>query len=114
MKKILVLIAGIILLWSCTPKPTIEEVEDFTRADAESLLTEANKEDLYLRMDRYFLYDDSEDLTYKGYLRATAFYNIRYGSTIVRSDSLKVSYDVCVKFMDKRYKSYMIQLERIK
>ena len=83
-----------------------------TRADAESLLTESNKEDLYLRMDRYFLYDDSEDLTYKGYLRATAFYNIRYGSTIVRSDSLKVSYDVCVKFMDKRYKSYIIQLER--
>ena len=106
MKRFLVFILGAMLICSCSTKPDIQDVEDNTRADVESLLTEDNNGRLWLRMDRYFLSDDTQPLTYRGYLKATAFYRF-YN----RTDSLKVYYDVTIKFRDKKYDWYTISID---
>ena len=96
-----------IMMTACSKEPTIDEVEQSSADAVERLLTEDNNEDLYLRLDRFFLDEHPDKLTYTGTLKATAFYKNKLGkwdSSRVRwvatTDSLKLYRSVEIKFRD--------------
>lgn len=116
MKKILILILGIILLHGCTTIPSIEKVQDATADSVEKLLTEDNNEELSFRMDRYFLSEQIDELTYKGTLKATAFilhrkWDWNKNKFYNAKDSLKLYRTVTIKFRDKKYDYYTISIQ---
>ena len=118
-KKLLTTLAitTLLSLFGCSTVPSIEEVQENTAAGVESLLTEDNNEELSLRMDRYFLNEQVDDLTYKGKLKATAFYNKtrwdRKRLELVADvpDSTKLYRTVIIKFRDKKYDYYTISIQ---
>ena len=118
MKKILTVsaLATIFLLASCSIAPSIEEVEESTTEGVEELLTEDNNVELSLRMDRYFLSEQVDELTYKGTLKATAFYksskwDSRRYKFVEVPDSTKLYRTVIIKFRDKNYDTYTISIQ---
>lgn len=118
-KKLLTTLAitTLLFLFGCSTVPSIEEVQESTAAGVESLLTEDNNEELSLRMDRYFLNEQVDDLTYKGKLKATAFYNKprwdRKRLELVADvpDSTKLYRTVIIKFRDKKYDYCTISIQ---
>ena len=68
-------------------------------------------------MDRYFLSEQVDDLTYKGTLKATAFYNktrwdrkrLEFVADV--PDSTKLYRTVIIKFRDKKYDYYTISIQ---
>ena len=118
MKKILTTLAltTLFALIGCSTAPSIEDVQESTAEGVESLLTEDNNENLFLRMDRYFLSEQVDELTYKGTLKATAFYKSpkwddrRYKFVDV-PDSTKLYRTVIIKFRDKKYDYYTISIQ---
>ena len=119
MKKLLTTfaIATLLSLIGCSTVPSIEKVQESTADGVESLLTEDNNEELSLRMDRYFLSEQVDDLTYKGTLKATAFYNktrwdrkrLEFVADV--PDSTKLYRTVIIKFRDKKYDYYTISIQ---
>lgn len=107
MKRVLILLSLIFCLISCTSNPTITEIQEGTIEAAKELLEEDNNPDRYFRMDRYFIDENPSDLIYTGSLKSTLFYK----SYFTGLDSLKLYFDVTVKFQDKTYKSFTISLE---
>lgn len=63
-------------------------------------------------MDRYFLSEQVDDFTFKGFLKATKYCPIgrKYKSSIL-SDSTKVYRTVEIKFRNKKYDSYVITIK---
>lgn len=118
MKRLLTTSAIGILFFvmGCSSAPKIEEVEKDTKEGVEQLLTEDNNEELTLRLDRYFLSEQVDDLTYKGTLKATAFYKSskwdknRFKIVEV-PDSTKLYRNVIIKFRDKKYDYYTISIQ---
>ena len=119
MRKILITLAlaALLAMIGCTTAPSIEKVRVDTTESVRNLLTEDNNADLSLRMDRYFLSEQVDELTYKGTLKATAFYNktrwdIRQ-MKFVRDvpDSTKLYRTVIIKFFDKKYDGYTISIQ---
>ena len=107
--KLLALATATFILFGCKDKaPDIQKVQDATESSVEQLLTEDNNEQIYLRMDRYFLSEQTNPLTYEGYLKATAFFHI----FPTRTDSLKVYKKVVIKFQDKDYDAYSILITK--
>ena len=109
-------IASLLFMMGCSSVPKIEDVERDTKEGVEQLLTEDNNEGLSLRLDRYFLSEQVDDLTYKGTLKATAFYKSskwdsnRYKIVEV-PDSTKLYRTVIIKFRDKKYDYYTISIQ---
>lgn len=117
MKKILTALtfATLLTFVGCSSVPSIEEVQEETKEGVEELLTEDNNKELSLRMDRFFLSEQVDDLTYKGTLKATAFYkSSRWDSRRYRiievPDSTKLYRTVIIKFRDKKYDFYTISI----
>ena len=111
LKKLLTL-SAICLLFSlsgCSFAPSIEEVEEFTARAVEGLLVEDNNEELVLRMDRYFLSEKTDELTYVGSLKATALYYGPWHKSV--PDSTKLYRTVTIKFRDRHYEHYTITIE---
>ena len=67
----------------CNCVPTINEVTEGTLKPVEELLTEDNNSKRYVRLDRYFLNEQVDKLTYKGTLKATVFYEKKVVSGLV-------------------------------
>ena len=116
MKKQIVILSLICLLASCVSAPTIDEVETQTREGVEELLTEDNNENLSFRLERYFLTEQTDDLTYVGTLKATAFYkDKRWNDRTLRIqevlDSTRLYRSVEIKFRDKKYQHYTISIK---
>lgn len=116
-KKLLTALALAVLLTliGCSAIPSIEKVQESTTENVEALLTEDNNTNLSLRMDRYFLSEQVDELTYKGSLKATAFYKsskLDRGShrIIEVPDSTKLYRTVIIKFRDKKYDYYTISI----
>lgn len=108
-------LAALLSLIGCSTAPSIEKVEESTAKGVEELLTEDNNENLSLRMDRYFLSEQVDELTYKGMLKATAFYKSatwdRNRFKVVEvPDSTKLYRTVIIKFRDKKYDYYTISI----
>ena len=104
-----------IVLSSCWYSPDIDLVEEETRDDVERLLTEDNNEDTYCRLDRYFLSEHPDDLTYRGTLKGTFFYDSRHYDTsrhkfFTSKDSTRFYRNVVVKFRDKNYDHFVISI----
>ena len=110
-------ITTLLFLIGCSIAPSIEKVQESTADGVESLLTEDNNEELSLRMDRYFLSEQVDELTYKGTLKATAFYNktrwdrkrLEFVSDV--PDSTKLYRSVIIKFRDKKYDYFTITIQ---
>lgn len=118
MKKLLITfaIATLLSLIGCSSVPSIETVQESTVDDVESLLTEDNNEELSFRMDRYFLQERVDDLTYKGCLKATLFYkspewDSKQYKVVEVLDSTKLYRTVIIKFWDKKYDHYTISIQ---
>ena len=114
-KSVLFLVPLGIVLSSCWYSPDIDLVEEETRDDVERLLTEDNNKDTYCRLDRYFLSEHPDDLTYTGFLKGMYFYNNRrYDFNrykfITFKDSTKFYRNVVVKFRDKNYDHFVISI----
>ena len=114
-KSVLFLVPLGIILSSCWYSPDIDLVEEETRDDVERLLTEDNNKDTYCRLDRYFLSEHPDDLTYTGFLKGMYFYNNRrYDFNrykfITFKDSTKFYRNVVVKFRDKNYDHFVISI----
>lgn len=126
MKKIFMAIA-IFMVAGCNIAPNIEVVEKESAKLVEELLTEDNNQERFVRLDRYFLSEKVDALTYTGTLKATVFYNTtkfdegkwrnnmrnnRYweDDTVVVQDSTKFYKTVIVKFRDKRYNYYTVEI----
>ena len=108
-------LVALLSLIGCSTAPSIEKVEESTAKGVEELLTEDNNAELSFRMDRYFLSEQVDELTYKGSLKATAFYKSpKWDSNrfkmIEVPDSTKLYRTVIIKFRDKKYDSYTIQI----
>ena len=109
-------IGSLLLLMGCSSAPKIEDVEKDTKDGVEQLLTEDNNDELTLRLDRYFLSEQVDDLTYKGTLKATAFYKSpQWDSNRLKivqvPDSTKLYRNVVIKFRDKKYDYYTISIQ---
>lgn len=118
MKRLLTIFAltTLFFLAGCSLAPSIDRVQEDTAEGVEELLTEDNNEKISLRLDRYFLSEQVDDLTYKGTLKATAFYKSskwdskRYKFVDV-PDSTKLYRTVIIKFRDKKYDYYTISIQ---
>lgn len=118
MKKLLTtfMLATLLTLIGCSTAPSIEKVQESTAEGVEALLTEDNNEELSLRMDRYFLSEQVDELTYKGSLKATAFYKSSKADwnlhkIVEVADSTKLYRTVIIKFRDKKYDYYTISIQ---
>ena len=114
-KKVLVgfMATQLMLMAGCSSAPKLEEVENSTRKNVEALLTEDNNEELTYRMDDYFLTEQVDDLTYKGILRGTAFFQkLKWDDeqfkVIQVLDSSKIYLNVTIKYCDKEYEHYLV------
>lgn len=107
MKKLLFFILLMVCLLSCTTNLSISEVQNGTIEAAKELLEEDNNTDRYFRMDRYFIDENPDKFIYTGTLKSTLFYKSYYTGL----DSLKVYFDVIVKFQDTKYNAFTISLE---
>lgn len=118
MKKILILVLSVLCLCSCSREPSILDVENGSYDTVETLFAEMVTEYLHeagisreiweCRMDKYFLYEHPDDLTYKGTLKGTILvfdYN--------QNDSVKVYKPVTIKFIDKKYERYAVQIGEV-
>lgn len=97
----------VFLLSSCNNSPSPQDVQEMVKDEVEELLTENNSEAIWFRMDRFFLMDNPEPLTYTGSLKCTVFYN-RYYSGL---DSLYQYRDVVIKFQSNKYDYYYIEIK---
>lgn len=109
-------LSTLLTLVACTSAPSIEKVQEETTDDVENLLTEDNNDELYFRFDRYFLSEQVDDLTYKGTVKSTAFYQDRKWDDnkhkfVNGIDSLKLYRTVIIKFRDKKYDYYTVTIE---
>ena len=106
-KKMSFILAAFItfMFTGCSNSPSIEDVEESTREGVENLLTEDNSKKVSMRMDRYFLSEQVDDLTYTGTVKTTVF--LKYGRS---TDSLKVYRPVTIKFRSKKYDYYTISI----
>ena len=116
MKKLFILVLGIVCLYGCVTSPSIELLQEKTLSDVEELITEDNNEELSIRLDRYFLSEQVDDLTYKGSVKATAFYkktswDWNRNRIVDTKDSLKFYKSVIIKFRDKKYDYYTISIQ---
>lgn len=119
MKKLLIFIVTLFFVMGCNWVPTINEVTEGTLEPVEELLTEDNNSKRYVRLDRYFLNEQVDKLTYKGTLKATVFYEKesykRFGQYnyrwVTELDSLKIYRTVTITFMDKKYEQYTISIQ---
>ena len=107
----------LLIMMGCSSVPKIEDVEEDSKEGVERLLTEDNNDKLTYRLDRYFLSEQVDDLTYKGILKATAFRKSQkfdsYRLEMVQvTDSTKLYRNVIIKFRDKRYDFYTISISR--
>ncbi len=117
MKKILIFVIGLICLCSCSKEPSIVEVENGTYSTVEALFNElaidsfngAGIDVNECRIDRYFIYEHPDDLTYKGTLKGTVKVNFLFVY-----DSVKVYKPVTVKFMDKKYERFSVHIGELK
>ncbi len=110
-------IGSLLLMMGCSSVPKIEDVEEDSKEGVERLLTEDNNDKLTYRLDRYFLSEQVDDLTYKGTMKATAFRKSQkfdsYRLEMVQvTDSTKLYRNVIIKFRDKRYDFYTISISR--
>ena len=110
-------IVSLFLLASCSYTPTIEEVQEGVAEEVESLLTEDNNEDTYFRLERFFLNENPEPLVYTGVLKTTYYYKNPLGKWdprrmqwLATQDSTKLYRDVMVRFRDKKYEHYTIEI----
>ena len=118
MKRLLTTLSlsALLTLIGCSSVPSIEKVQESSAEGVESLLTEDNNEELSYRLDRYFLSEQVDDLTYKGSLKATAFYKSpgydwdRH-DIVYKEDSTKFYRTVIIKFRDKKYDYYTISIQ---
>ena len=111
-----IIVSGLFLI-ACNSTPSIDEVENAVKDGVEALLTEDNNADKHFRMDRFFLSENPEPLVYTGTLKTTCFYknptgewdrrNLRFIATL---DSLKMYRKVTIKFRDKKYDYYTIEI----
>lgn len=118
MKKLLLPLTLLLALCvsGCNIQPSIEKVEESSRDTVEQLLTEDNREDVYLRMDRYFLSEKQDLLTYVGTVKATLFYkdtdwDWKRHEYVDKIDSIKLYRKVVVKFRDKKYNHYTVTIK---
>ena len=118
MKRLLTALSLSALLLSigCSTIPSIETVQESSAESVESLLIEDNNEELSYRLDRYFLSEQVDDLTYKGTLKATAFYKSpdydwNSHQFVDKEDSTKFYRTVIIKFRDKKYDYYTISIQ---
>lgn len=66
-------ISTLLSLIGCSSVPSIEKVQESSAEGVENLLTVDNNEEMSYHLDRYFLSEQVDDLTYKGSIKATAF-----------------------------------------
>ena len=109
-------IGSLLFMMGCSFAPKIEDVEKSTKEGVEELLTEDNNDELSFRLDRYFLSEQVDEMTYKGTLKATAFYNSpKWDSNrfkvIQVPDSTKLYRTVIIKYRDKKYDHYTISIK---
>ncbi len=115
-----VLLVSLISLFAsvaCNSTPSIDAVQDSVADDVEALLTEDNNEDTYFRLDRFFLDANPEPLIFTGVLKATYFYKNRVGKWdsrnmrwITTRDSTKMYRNVTIRYRDKKYDHYTIEI----
>lgn len=82
--------------------PSIDEVESMTKKGVEDLLSEDDDKNHYYKLDRYFLTEQTDLLTYTGNLKATYYW---YGN------SSKVYRRVTIKFSDNKFERYTISIK---
>lgn len=87
--------------------PSIESVERRVKSGVEDLLTEDNTNNNYYQLDRFFLSEQTDPLTYIGSLKATYYWKSWNGSF----QNQRVYKDVIIKFRDKNYESYTISIK---
>jgi hypothetical protein len=87
--------------------PSIESVERQVKSGVENLLTEDNTKDSYYQLDRFFLSEQTDPLTYIGSLKATYYW--KSWSGVIQNE--KLYKDVVIKFRDKQYESYTISIK---
>lgn len=100
----------------CNTKPSIQEVCAETEDGVRELLMENYSDEIQLRMDRYFLDTQADELTYTGALKATAFFknptwDSNKGVVVEVDDSISFYRNVKIKFLDKKYEEYSITID---
>ena len=116
MKKFFILVLSIVCLYGCTVSPNIEDLQERTASTVEELIREDNNEEVSIRLDKYFLSEQIDDLTYKGFIKATAFiktasFDWDKNKIVDTRDSLKFYRPVIIKFRDKKYDYYTISIQ---
>ena len=117
MKHIIPLIVFVCCIFvGCNTKPTIQEVCKATEDGVRELLMENYSDEIQLRMDRYFLDTQADELTYTGALKATAFFknptwDSKKGIVVEVDDSISFYRTVKIKFFDKKYEEYSITID---
>lgn len=124
MKGLILLIKMVFLCLAATIvsscSPSLEEVEKLVYEGVEELLTEDNDEESSLEMKEFTLDTKVDDLTYTGFLKAELISDEISGVHVDRHFDLqysyektksKILYDVKIKFLDKSYEKYTINLE---
>lgn len=100
---------------SCSSAPKLDEVEKRTMDKVAELLTEDNNDELSFRLNKYYLLEKVDALTYTGILETTAFYNHSVWDDekfdfAQKRDSLNLYREVIIKFNDKNYNSCTISI----
>ena len=113
---ILFIVLACCTIIGCNSMPTIQEVREQTEDGVRELLMENYSDEIQLRMDRYFLDTQVDELTYTGALKATAFFknptwDSNRGIVVEVDDSIGFYRTVKIKFLDKKYEEYSITID---
>lgn len=118
MKKLLIPLIAILLAAGCTPAPTPAQVENEIEYTLKAMISENNKPDSFIRLDDYFIIEQTDPLTYGGNLKATLFYERKKWDQenfefVNATDSFTIFRKIVVKFDSKKYNRYAVYIEDV-
>lgn len=101
MKKLLILLITILCIIGCNVAPTFEQIEEAVAPKIEEMILETSNSLIQTKVINFWLDEHPSPLIYTGHLNQMIYFE---------DDSLKLYKNVEVKFRDKKYNFYTLEI----